>query len=50
MGLMVFILLIVRLTPIKLGIIALRKRIIENFSTNINAPTIKMFEVKKNDK
>jgi methionine sulfoxide reductase heme-binding subunit len=41
MGLLVIILLILRITPIKLAIIALRKRVIEYFSANRNAPAIK---------
>ncbi len=40
MGLLVIILLVLRITPIKLGIIALRKRIIDFFRTNMIAQTI----------
>jgi len=44
MGLLVFILLVLRITPIKLAIIALRKRIIDYFRSNRNPSAIKEFD------
>lgn len=41
MGLLVSILLVLRIKPVKTGIIALRKRIIEYFRTNRISPTLK---------
>lgn len=46
MGLLVVILLVLRITPIKLAIIALRKRIIDYFRSNRNASAIKDFDSK----